>query len=269
MRKNLRDQKNKTAALNINNDSGGNSGEEVCWGRNPVISLLENSPERCMKVLLSKTAQAHIKARVSELCKQTHITLQIVDSVAIDRLAPGERNQGLAACMTSLKLWDVEELLQFLPQTPERAMVVLCDHIQDPHNLGAIIRTAEVAGAAAVLFPKRGGALPTGTVVKSSAGAALNLPLAMTGNVSQTIRLLQEAGFWIVGLAMEAEETLFKEDLPPRTALVIGSEGEGLSRIVAKNCDELRRIPMQGDTGSLNASVAASLAMFEWRRSQK
>lgn len=253
-------------AINEPQKSGGEN-EEICWGRNPVLSLLENSPERCMKVLLSKTAQGRIKARVSELCRQARVPLLTVDSAAIDRLAPGEKNQGIAAYMTSTKLWEAEILLRELPGAPQPAMVLLCDHIQDPHNLGAIIRTAEAAGASAVLFPKRGGALPTGTVIKASAGAALRMPLALTGNISQTIRLLQETGFWVVGLAMEAEETLFKSDLPPRTAFVIGSEGEGLGRIVAKNCDELRRIPMRGKAGSLNASVAAALALFEWGRS--
>lgn len=121
-------------------------------------------------------------------------------------------------------------------------MVLLCDHLQDPHNLGAVIRSA-TAGASAVMIPKRGGALPTGTVVKTSAGAALRLPIAKTGNISQTIRLLQEANFWVVGLSMEAEETLFKEDMPPRVVIVIGAEGEGLGQAVAKSCDELRHIP--------------------------
>ncbi len=139
--------------------------------------------------------------------------------------------------------------------------MLLCDHLQDPHNLGAVIRSAEAAGASAVMIPKRGGALPTGTVVKTSAGAALRLPIAKTGNISQTIRLLQEANFWVVGLSMEAEETLFKEDMPPRVVIVIGAEGEGLGQAVAKSCDELRHIPMAGKTGSLNASVAAALAL--------
>lgn len=255
--------------MNDKNRRNETNNDEICWGRNPVISLLENSPERCMKVLLSKNVQPNIKAIVTELCRSAHIVLQTVDSAAIDRLAPGEKNQGIAAYMTAIRLWEPEELLQVLPKQPEPSMVLLCDHIQDPHNLGAIIRTAEAAGADAVMFPKRGGALPTGTVVKSSAGAALRLPLAMTGNISQTIRLLQESGYWVVGLAMEAKETLFKADMSPRTAFVIGSEGEGLGRSVAKNCDELRSIPMVGDTGSLNASVAASLAMFEWTRSPK
>lgn len=254
--------------MNDNKKSGGaNGSEEICWGRNPVFSLLEGSPERCMKVLLSKSVQGNIKSRLTELCREARVPVQIVDGAAIDRLAPGEKNQGIAAYMTAIRLWEPEELLAVLPEQPSPSMVLLCDHIQDPHNLGAIIRTAEAAGADAVMFPKRGGALPTGTVVKSSAGAALRLPLAMTGNISQTIRLLQDAGYWVVGLTAENGENLLKGDMLPRTVFVVGSEGSGLGRAVAKNCDELRRIPMRGETGSLNASVAASIAMFEWVRS--
>ena len=111
--------------------------------------------------------------------------------------------------------------------------------------------------------------MPTGTVLKTSSGAALRLPIARTGNVAQTVKLFQEANFWTVGLAMEGRETLFKGDMPPRLLLVIGAEGDGLGHAVEKVCDELRHIPMQGKTGSLNASVAAALALFEWTRSQK
>ena len=241
--------------------------EDICWGRNPVFSLLGESPERCMKVLISKTVQPHIKARLQDLCKAANIVLMTVDPAALDKMTNKENHQGVVAYMAPMKLWDSEELIQLLPKAPEPAMVLLCDHLQDPHNLGAVIRSAEAAGASAVMIPKRGGALPTGTVVKTSAGAALRLPIAKTGNISQTIRLLQEANFWVVGLSMEAEETLFKEDMPPRVVIVIGAEGEGLGQAVAKSCDELRHIPMAGKTGSLNASVAAALALFEYSRS--
>ena len=213
---------------------------DICWGRNPVIALLEGDPERCMKVLIAKSAQPHIKAKITELCR---------------------------AYTAQMKLWEPEELLASLPAAPSPALILLCDHLQDPHNLGAVIRSAEAAGAAAVMIPKRGGCLPTGTVVKTSAGAALRLPVVKVGNVSQTIKMLQEADFWVTGLAMEGRDTLFREDLPPRSAIVVGAEGEGLGNAVAKACDDIRFIPMQGTTGSLNASVAASIAMFEWTRS--
>lgn len=242
--------------------------DDLCWGRNPVFSLLEGSPERCMKVLVSKSAQPHIRARLKDLCASANIVLMTAEPAAIERLVGrGENHQGVVAYIAPVKLWETEELISSLPSAPDPVLLLLCDHLQDPHNLGAVIRSAEAAGASGVLIPKRGGALPTGTVLKTSAGAALRLPIAKTGNITQTIKILQEANFWVVGLSMDAEETLFKEDLPPRTAIVVGSEGEGLGRLAAKSCDELRRIPMKGETGSLNASIAAALAMFEWRRS--
>lgn len=253
----------------MKNEQRKNNSEDLCWGRSPVFSLLEQSPDRCMKVLLSKTVQGQTKARVAELCKNAGVSLQYVEANALDRLVPGENTQGVVAYMAPVKLWSAEELLAELPAPPVPSLLLLCDHIQDPHNLGAIIRSAEAAGASGVLFPKRGGCLPTGTVLKTSAGAALRMPLAMVGNVSQTISLLQDAGYWVVGLTMDAPETLFKSDMPARTALVIGAEGEGLGALAAKSCDELRSIPMQGDAGSLNASVAAALALFEWTRSRK
>ena len=241
--------------------------EDVCWGRNPVISLLEDSPERCTKVLMSKTIQPHVRAKIQDLCRAANVVFQFADAAALDRTTGRENHQGVVAWMAPVELREAEEFIASLPAPPAAAMLLLCDHIQDPHNLGAVVRSAEAAGASGVLIPKRGGCLPTGTVVKTSAGAALRLPIAKTGNVSQTIRLLQEANFWVVGLAMEGTESLFKGDLPKRLALVVGAEGEGLGTAVSKACDELRSIPMKGGTGSLNASVAAALAMFEWARS--
>lgn len=243
-----------------------NVGAEFCWGRNPVTAALENMPERCVKVFVAKSVQPHVKDAVLDLCRTQGVIYQILDNAALDRLTDGGNHQGIAVQMSPVELLTADELISQLPKPPEAAMVLLCDKIQDPHNLGAIIRSAEAAGASAVLFPKRGGCLPTGTVVKTSAGAALRMKLAMTGNVAQTVRLLQEAGFWTVGLATEGDESIFKGDLPVRLALVVGSEGDGIGRSSAKACDELRRIPMRGDCGSLNASVAAAIAMFEWFR---
>lgn len=248
-------------------DENKKTNDDICWGRNPVISLLEGSPERCAKVLIAKNIQPHIRARVQELCSSAHVALQTAENAALDRLTDRENHQGVVAYIAPMKIWSAEELIQSLPPAPEPVMLLLCDHIQDPHNLGAVIRSAEAAGASGVMIPKRGGCPPTGTVIKTSAGAALRLPIALTGNISQTIRLLQEADFWVIGLAMEGKETLFKADMPPRLVLVVGAEGEGLGTAVAKSCDELRFIPMKGKTGSLNASVAAALAMFEWARS--
>ena len=264
----------KTAPENRNRGMNGAEdkdelSQDVCWGRNPVISLLEETPERCMKVLVAKSVQPHIRARITELCKANGIVFQNVETPALDRMTNGENHQGIAAYTAQMKVWESDEFIASLPPAPAPVMLLLCDHLQDPHNLGAVIRSAEAAGASGVLIPKRGGCLPTGTVVKTSAGAALRLPLVKTGNVAQAIKSLQEAGFWVTGLAMDGRETLFKEDLPPRSVIVVGAEGEGLGAVVAKACDDIRFIPMQGSTGSLNASVAAGLAMFEWARSKR
>ncbi|MDO5562311.1 MAG: 23S rRNA (guanosine(2251)-2'-O)-methyltransferase RlmB [Synergistaceae bacterium] len=242
---------------------------DICWGRNSVFSLLEDYPERCSKVLLAKNIQPHIREKVQGLLRSANVVLQYVDNQVLDRVTNKENHQGIVAYSVPMELMDIEDVVSSLPSVPDAAMIILCDHIQDPHNLGAIIRTAEVAGASAVVIPKRGGCLPTGTVVKTSAGAALRVPLAKIGNIAQAIEYLQKSGFWIIGLAMEADETLFKGDIPKRAVFVIGSEGEGIGKLVAKSCDELRSIPMSGKTGSLNASVAAGLAMFEWSRINK
>lgn len=240
---------------------------ELCWGRNPIISLLEESPERCMKVLISETIQPHVKSKITSLCREAGVVFQFGAPEALSRVTSGENHQGAVAFITPVKLWNAEELIAALPVPPNPAMVLLCDHVQDPRNLGAMTRSAEAAGASAVLVTKRGGCLPNGTVVKTSAGAALRVPLALIGNVAQTVRRLQEAGFWVTGLDMEGRDTLFREDLPRRSAIVVGAEGSGLGLAAAKACDDVRFIPMRGKTGSLNVSVAAALAMFEWARS--
>lgn len=242
--------------------------EDICWGRNPVETLLADMPERCSKVLIANGVQPHVKAKITKLCREKGIVFQYVDSAALDRLTGGAKHQGVAAYSTDMRLWGTEEFLASLPPSPEPALILLCDHLQDAHNLGAVIRSAEAAGACAVMIPKRGGCMPTGAVVKTSAGAALRVPIVKTGNVAQAIKLLQDAGFWVTGLAMEGRETLFRCDLPPRSAIVVGAEGKGLGGASAKACDDIRFIPMLGKTGSLNASVAAALAMFEWARSR-
>ena len=166
--------------------------------------------------------------------------------------------------------WTSSALEPFLKALPAEApaLIVVLDHVEDPHNLGAIVRSAEAAGAAAAVYSRRRSALPGGTVVKTSAGASLRLPMIPVVNVVRTLEQLQAAGFWIVGLEGRAEVSLWEDEVPARLALVVGAEGEGLSRLVSESCDQLLRVPIQGGVGSLNASVAAALGMFEWRRTR-
>ena len=235
-------------------------------GRNAVLEAFRSGKTIDRLFVLDGCQDGPVRTIVREAKKHDTI-VNFVPKERLDSMSETGHHQGVMAYAAAYEYAEVEDILKIAEEKGEPPFLFLLDGIEDPHNLGAVIRSAEAAGASAVMIPKRGGALPTGTVVKTSAGAALRLPIAKTGNVSQTIRLLQEANFWVVGLSMEAEETLFKEDMPPRVVIVIGAEGDGLGQAVAKSCDELRHIPMAGKTGSLNASVAASLALFEYSRS--
>lgn len=239
---------------------------DLCWGRNPVISFLENFPSRCAKVLLSKTMQRAVFERITGLCRASAIPFLLTEPRAMDEMLKGQNHQGVVAVVLPCELLKIEEVLEALPVPPNPALVVLPDHIQDPRNLGAMIRSAEAAGASCVAIPLRRSSLPTGTVLKTSAGASSRLPIAAVGNVANAVRVFQTAGFWAVGLDAGAERSIFSEPLPSRILLVVGGESKGLASTTQKACDETVRIPIRGGVGSLNAAVALSIAMFEWTR---
>ena len=241
--------------------------DDVCWGRQPVLDLVKGSPARCTRLLIANNVRPPFLDELTDAARAGRVVYQMVAPEALDRLCPGERHQGVACRLTETKLLELEPFLKGLPKEGVSLIVVL-DHIEDPHNLGAIVRSAEAVGASAVVTSLRRSALPGGTVVKTSAGASLRVPMVAVVNIVRTIEQLQAAGFWTVGLEGGAEANLWDDKLPPRTALVVGAEGEGLSRLVAQTCDQLLRIPIGGGVGSLNASVAAALGMFEWRRGQ-
>lgn len=200
------------------------------------------------------------------MAKSAGVVFQIVAPEALDKLSGGEKHQGVICRISQAKTLELDEFLRNLSDKSS-ALIVVLDHIEDPHNLGAIIRSAEAGGAAGVISAKRRSALPTDTVIKTSAGASLRLPLVQVANITRTIETLKTANFWTIGLDAKAQDSIWSEDLPARTALVVGAEGEGLSRLVSQTCDLLRKIPiMQEGVGSLNASVAAALGIFEWAR---
>ena len=157
--------------------------EEFCWGRHPVLTLLEETPRRCLKLYVAKGAAGEAVSRALDLCRQASIPFQIVDVAALKRLLPGENHQGLIAQVSPVNLIPCESYLDRIPPTGP-ALILAVDHVQDPQNLGSMIRSAEVAGAEAVLIPTRRSALPTGSVLKVSAGAALRLPLLSAINLS-------------------------------------------------------------------------------------
>ena len=239
--------------------------DDVCWGRQPVLDLVKGNPARCTRLLIANNVRPPFLDELTDAARAGRVVYQMVAPEALDKLCPGERHQGVACRITETKPVELEPFLRSLPKD-EPALIVVLDHIEDPHNMGAIVRSAEAAGAAAVVYSRRRSALPGGTVVKTSAGAALRLPMIPVVNIVRTIEQLQALDFWTAGLDGNAETSLWGESLPARLALVVGAEGEGLSRLVSQTCDQLLRIPIQGGVGSLNASVAAALGIFEWRR---
>ena len=240
--------------------------EDICRGRKPVIDLLTKTPSRCAKLLIANNVRPPFLDELLDLARKAKVVYQVVAPEALDKLSGGEKHQGVICKLTQAKTIELDEFLRGI-DTNSPALVVILDHIEDPHNLGAIIRSAEAGGASGVIIAKRRSAVPNDTVIKTSAGASLRLPVIQVANITRTIERLKESGFWAVGLDGNANASLWAEDMPERTALVVGAEGEGLSRLVGKTCDILMKIPiMQEGVSSLNASVASALGVFEWSR---
>ena len=240
--------------------------DDICRGRKPVTDLLTKSPSRCAKLLIANNVRPPFLDDLLDIARAANVTWQIVAPEALDKLSGGEKHQGVICRLTQGKTLDLDTFLKSLdPDAP--ALAVILDHIEDPHNLGAVIRSAEAGGASCVIYAKRRSAVPNDTVIKTSAGASLRLPLISVSNITRTIETLKAVNFWTVGLDGKAEESLWQDKLPERCAIVVGAEGEGLSRLVRETCDILRRIPIkQEGVSSLNASVAAALGIFEWSR---
>jgi 23S rRNA (guanosine2251-2'-O)-methyltransferase len=228
---------------------------------------VKTAPGRCTKIVIANNVRPPFLDELVNAARAGKVIYQIVAPEALDTLCPGGHHQGVACRVTEVKLLELEPFLKGLTKD-KPALIMVLDHIEDPHNLGAVVRSAEAAGATAVVFPRRRSALPGGTAVKVSAGAAMRVPMISVVNIARSVEQLKEAGFWTVGLDNGAETSLWKEsgNLQGRMGLVIGAEGEGLSRLVGESCDQLLRIPIQGGVGSLNASVAAALGMFEWSK---
>ncbi len=195
-----------------------------------------------------------------DLARERSIPVRFEPRDALDRVAKGLPHQGVLAFAAAQRYADLEEVAH------GAALLVLLDGVEDPHNLGAIIRTAHAAGAAAVLVPDRRAAGLTETVAKAASGALEHLPVVRIGNVTQALETLKQRGFWIYGLDERGSSLYSDTDFAVPTVLVLGGEGRGLHELVKKHCDVLVRIPMAGEISSLNVSVAAGVVLFEWRR---
>ena len=232
-------------------------------GVNAVASAIDNDAEHVREVLVEAGSRNPRLAEIEAQALRKDIEVRKVGAQALDGVAGQLRHQGVAARYAAVKTWDEHELAGLVEQAAGKALLLVLDGVQDPHNLGACLRSAAAAGATAVLFPKDKAVQVNATVRKTSAGAADTLPVFSVTNLSRTLRELQKLGVWIYGLAGEAEASLYALDLRGNVALVLGSEGEGLRRLTRENCDQLVKIPMPGEFESLNVSVATGIALFE------
>ena len=229
-------------------------------GRNAVIEAFRSGKTVDKLFVLASSQDGPIRTIIREAKKHDTI-INYVEKERLDELSTTGKHQGVIAQVASYSYATVEDILARAEEKGEPPFILLLDGIEDPHNLGAIIRTANLAGAHGVIIPKRRAVVLTATVAKTSAGAIEQIPLVQIGNVAQTIKQLQKQGFWVMGAHMEGDRTLYEADMTIPTVIVIGNEGKGISRVVKEACDFLVTIPMYGNLNSLNASVAAAVLM--------
>jgi 23S rRNA (guanosine2251-2'-O)-methyltransferase len=198
--------------------------------------------------------------QIIDLCRENSVPVRWEERAAIDRLARAVAHQGIVAFTAETSYRDLEDILD------GARLLVLLDGVEDPHNLGAVIRTANAAGASGVIIPDRRAAGVTPVVAKAAAGALAHVPIVRGGNLNRTIETLKERGFWIYGFDERGDVDYDKADYSVPSAFVLGGEGKGLHQQVRKHCDALVRIPMAGKIASLNVSVAAGIVLFEWKR---
>lgn len=234
------------------------------FGQHPVIAALGNPNRWIHRVLATKQG----RERLIDAKTGVETAIEDTDGRALEALLPeGAVHQGLAVLCDPLDPVFIEDIVA---RQDDAKPILILDQVTDPHNVGAILRSAAIFGAAAVVIQDRNAPPESGTLAKSASGALESVPLVHTGNLSQAIGILQNAGYWVVGLAGEAQENLQNAKLTRRTAIVLGAEGAGLRRLTAERCDQLVRIPMAPNTvGSLNVSNAAAISLYElWRATE-
>ena len=238
-------------------------------GINAVAAAVEHDAGNVREVLIETGAKNPRLVEIEGNARRMGIDVRRVAQQALDGVAGGLRHQGVAARYAAAKTWDEHELPALVEAAAGRALVLVLDGVQDPHNLGACLRSAAAAGVTAVIIPKDKAVQVNATVRKTSAGAADTIPVIRATNLARVLRELQQLGVWIHGLAGDAEASLYDLDLKGNVALVLGGEADGMRRLTREHCDSLVRIPMPGEFESLNVSVATGVALFEAVRQRR
>ncbi len=231
-------------------------------GRNSVLELLESGKD-INKIFIQQGEKHGSINKIIAKAKENKVIVVQTDKSKLDQMSQTKNHQGVIAIVPPFEYSSVEDILEEAKQRNETPFILILDGIEDPHNLGSIIRTAETAGVHGIIIPKRRAVAVNSTVNKVSAGAVQYMKIARVNNITETIRYLKENDIWVCGTDMNTKKYHYEENFSIPLALVIGSEGYGMSRLVKENCDFLVKIPMHGKITSLNASVSAGIVMYE------
>ena len=245
-----------------NKKENNNKYEDQVEGRNAVLELLESDRD-INKIFISDGEKHGSINKIIAIAKEKKVIINEISKAKLNQMAQTENNQGVIAIVPPYNYCEVENILEVAKNKNEKPFILILDGIEDPHNLGSIIRTAETAGVHGIIIPKRRAATVNSTVAKVSAGAVEYMKVARVNNITDTINYLKENDVWVCGTDMNTDKYYYEEDFTGGIAIVIGSEGFGMSRLVKENCDFLVKIPMKGKITSLNASVSAGIVIYE------
>ena len=232
------------------------------YGRNPVSELIKTGGE-IDKIYVNKELMDGSLRSIVKMAQERRIIISYCTREKLDEMSETTKHQGIMALIPQTEYASVEDILELAQKKNEAPFIFILDEIEDPHNLGAIIRTANVCGAHGVIIPKRRSATVNGTVAKASAGAVSSTLIARVNNISNTIAELKKKNVWVYGMEADGDRMYYEHDLTGSIAIVVGSEGFGMSQLVRKSCDFTVKIPVKGTVNSLNASVATGVVAFE------
>lgn len=238
----------------------------LIYGKNPVLEAI-NSNTTINKIYIQKNNKELYE--IKKLAKDKKVVVIDAEKSKLDKMVDNKNSQGIVASITDFKYSDIEDIIEVAKARDEEPFVLVLDKIEDPHNLGAIIRTAECLGVHGIIIQKRNSCQVTDTVEKVAAGACSYMKVARVANITESIKKLKEYGLWVYGLDMEGSTKIYDTKLEGAIALVVGNEGSGISRLVKENCDFMLNIPMTGKINSLNASVSAAISVYEVVRQKK
>lgn len=242
--------------------------EDQVEGRNSVLELFESKRD-INKIFVTKGERHGSINKIIAMAKERKVIIVEKDKRQMDEMAQTNNYQGVIAIVPPFEYCEVEDILEYAKKRKEDPFVLILDGIEDPHNLGSIIRTAETAGVHGVIIPKRRAVQVNATVNKASAGAVEHMKIARVTNINDSIKQLKEAGLWICGTDVDTDTYYYNQDLTGSLGIVIGNEGRGMSEKTKKNCDFLVKIPMKGKVSSLNASVSTGIVVYEVVKQRK